>query len=60
MFGKLSNTKQMNTNGVGLGLFICKQIVEQFEGTIFVSSEFGRGTSFYFSFELEECEIKMR
>ena len=41
MFGTLQNTKQMNTHGVGLGLFICKKIVEEFEGAIFVQSEFG-------------------
>ena len=54
MFGTLNNTKQMNTHGVGLGLFICKRIVEQFSGAIFVQSQFGKGTRFMFSFDLEE------
>jgi signal transduction histidine kinase len=27
MFGCLNSTKQMNTQGIGLGLFICKKIV---------------------------------
>lgn len=27
MFGMLKSTKNINTNGIGLGLFICKQIV---------------------------------
>jgi two-component system phosphate regulon sensor histidine kinase PhoR len=39
MFGTLKNTRQMNTNGIGLGLFICKKIVSQFEGTIIVKSK---------------------
>lgn len=36
MFGTLNNTRQMNTHGIGLGLFICKKIVEEFKGAIFV------------------------
>ena len=32
--------------GLGLGLAICKRIVEQLEGTIAVESAVGRGTSF--------------
>ena len=54
MFGTLKNTRQMNTSGIGLGLFICKQIVEQFNGLIMVESELRQGTSFYFYFDLGE------
>jgi len=32
MFGKLQSTQQINSGGIGLGLFICKQITEQFNG----------------------------
>ena len=58
MFGKLKDTSQMNTSGVGLGLFICKQIVDQFDGEILVKSELGKGTSFFFIFEIEGAEVK--
>jgi two-component system NtrC family sensor kinase len=36
--------------GLGLGLAICKRIVEQLEGTIAVESTVGRGTSFTLRF----------
>ena len=34
------------TQGAGLGLSICQTIVERLRGTIFVTSEVGRGTRF--------------
>ena len=54
MFGCLSSTRQMNTQGVGLGLYICKTISEEFGGKIFVQSQLKRGTRFTFSFLLNE------
>ncbi|WP_158799640.1 cell wall metabolism sensor histidine kinase WalK [Pedobacter sp. L105] len=34
--------------GLGLGLFICKEIIKQHQGTIGVKSEVGRGSEFWF------------
>ena len=39
----------MNTQGIGLGLVICDNIVTQFDGQIGVKSKYGRGSTFSFS-----------
>ncbi|CDW74713.1 multi-sensor hybrid histidine kinase [Stylonychia lemnae] len=61
LFGKIESTNSMNTSGVGLGLNICKQIVEMLGGVISVSDNLNeQGTTFNFTvicFE-EEGDVK--
>jgi signal transduction histidine kinase len=44
MFGKLESSSAMNSTGIGLGLNICKQIVEMFDGGIYLDENFGPGS----------------
>ena len=43
-----------NNEGTGLGLFICKEIVEKHNGKIYMGSVYGLGTTFSFTLPKKE------
>ena len=47
-FSQITTGKRKNTGGTGLGLVLCKKIIEQHGGTIDVDSVEGEGSTFYF------------
>ena len=53
-FGKLHRTAKMNSEGIGLGLTIVRQIVDQSGGDIEVHSDgLGFGSTIKFSMEMK-------
>ena len=54
LFGKVKDTEEMNTKGVGLGLAISLKIIEEFGGTISLKSKPNIGSNFTFKIALEE------
>jgi signal transduction histidine kinase len=53
-FGQLNQSYTTNYKGTGLGLVICKQICKLMKGEIWVKSEYGKGSTFSFTFKCNE------
>ncbi|RUR84202.1 response regulator [Chlorogloeopsis fritschii PCC 9212] len=51
-FQQVDSSDSRNHDGTGLGLAICKSIVQQHGGQIWVDSELGKGSAFYFTLPL--------
>lgn len=53
-FQQLGDPSTRQTGGTGLGLVICKEIVELHNGKIAIESKIGEGSNFYFILPLSE------
>jgi PAS domain S-box-containing protein len=49
-FYRADHTK--NLEGMGLGLFLCRKIISAHNGSVWVESDLGKGSTFYFSIPL--------
>lgn len=53
-FSRASNVDDRRFHGMGLGLFICRGIVEEHGGRIWVESEIGKGSTFHVGLPLAD------
>ena len=56
-FGQIEETRERNQGGTGLGLAISKSLVELLGGVLWVESEPGQGTCFYFTLPAKSSAI---
>ena len=58
LFQRLSRSPQYE--GTGIGLAICKHIVDKYNGKIWFESVEGEGTTFYLSFPMKIVQNEMK
>lgn len=58
LFSQADSSTTRKFGGSGLGLSICKQLIELMDGNISIQSEFGIGTTLSFSVIFKACSVK--
>ena len=59
MFGSIKDeNKNINMNGIGIGLVLCKLIVNKFDGQMDFISKYKHGSTFYITFTLDNITKK--
>ena len=57
LFGRADRTKRDNIEGIGMGLTICKRIVDHYDGSIkCYSSDENQGSTFIFTTKMRQHE----
>lgn len=51
--------QQSSVRGTGLGLFICRRIIDSHEGKLWAESEVGKGTTFHITLPCERVDSKL-
>jgi signal transduction histidine kinase/ligand-binding sensor domain-containing protein len=57
LFNQMEHTIRLGTNeekGSGLGLLLCKDFVEKHKGNIWIESELGQGSTFFFTLPVDK------
>ena len=55
-FKQIDHKSNRQYEGTGLGLSICSHIIDSLGSKIYIESEIGKGTKFWFDLKLDNCE----